>query len=232
MTDIPIIFSAPMVLGLLREVEQPGTGKTMTRRMLYSDREAKGEPPVIPGSATMMQNHRPPLCEFGHYWTLTGWHKVKACDRLWVRESVALRQDDADTPAKARHYAKYRASHHDSKPDDPMDYHRYPNKWTPSIHMPRIVSRLTLIVTGTKIERLQDISEADARAEGCPIDHNGIGYKPPTPEQDSWQGYGRYSFCLLWSSLHGRESWDANPWVVALSFRVILANIDDERAAA
>ncbi len=97
---------------------------------------------------------------------------------------------------------------------------------TPSIHMPRWASRLTLIVSAVKIERLQDISEADARAEGMPVDHDGNYYEPPAPEQDNWQGYARASFSLFWCRLNGPAAWTANPYVAAVSFFVHVVNVD------
>lgn len=89
-------------------------------------------------------------------------------------------------------------------------------KWRPSIHMPRWASRLTLTVTEVRVQRLQDISEEDAVAEGVSgSDWNGEGprYRP--------------AFHALWNSLHGPDAWDANPWVVAVSFTVRNGNIDE-----
>lgn len=221
MTDIPIIFSAPMITALLREVREPGIGKTMTRRLLYSDRVAKSG--IVPASATVHDRHRPPVCEFGHYWTLTGWHKVKAGDRLFVRESFsgpwALR---GERPSEWFKHGMVPPIWYwaDGEPED--------GDWTkpkPSIHCPRWASRLTLICTANKIERLQDISEADAKAEGAPLavaGHDVIGRIRTH----------RTGFVRLWGSLHGTESWLNNPWVVAVSFRPILANIDAPEAKA
>lgn len=107
-------------------------------------------------------------------------------------------------------------------------------KSRPSIHMPRWASRLTLIVEGVKVERLQEISEADAIAEGIKRNHHGNG--------DQWCDYPlgssaagwtdpRDSFESLWRSLHGPDAWAANPWVCAISFRTINANIDTAGAS-
>lgn len=79
-----------------------------------------------------------------------------------------------------------------------------------SIHMPRWASRLTLEVTGAKVERLKEISMEDARAEGF----GGLAVGETT-----W-------FRGVWESIHGPGAWEANPWVAALSFSVHKSNID------
>ncbi len=73
--------------------------------------------------------------------------------------------------------------------------------WTPSIHMPRWASRITLEITGVRVERLQDISAEDAAAEGL-TDRAKM-----------------HDFGVLWSSIYGDESWQANPWVWVIEFK-------------
>ncbi len=88
-----------------------------------------------------------------------------------------------------------------------------------SIHMPRWASRLTLHVTDVRVQRLQDISEADAVAEGCPArnDEELAGM-----EASGW-------FCSLWDDLYAKRApWASNPWVVAITFLPALGNIDGE----
>lgn len=87
----------------------------------------------------------------------------------------------------------------------------------PSIHMPRWASRLTLTVTDVRVQRLQEISEEDAQAEGVPP-FVWVGRHLDAPH--------RYNFQLLWDELHGPGSWDADPHVVALTFAVERRNID------
>ena len=82
-----------------------------------------------------------------------------------------------------------------------------PKKWRPSIHMPRWASRITLEVTGVRVERLQDISEADSVAEGIPSGE----VSPPDA--------GRFAYRLLWESINGPGSWGANPWVWVVELR-------------
>jgi hypothetical protein len=82
--------------------------------------------------------------------------------------------------------------------------------WRPSIHMPRWASRITLLVTGVRVERLQDISEADALAEGVPNSLHLPGGR-----------FARENFAHLWWTIHGDGAWEANPWVWAVEFKVL-----------
>ena len=88
--------------------------------------------------------------------------------------------------------------------------------------MPRWASRLTLTVTDVRVQRLQDISEADAVAEGCDA-VLALTIKRPN---GAHPGNPRECYCDLWNSLHGHGAWDANPWVVAVTFTVQRGNID------
>jgi len=89
-----------------------------------------------------------------------------------------------------------------------------------SIHMPRWASRITLEVTGVRVERVQDISEADARAEGitdggctnCGNPEPSCGCLNPSPN-------ARDAFCNLWGQINGEKSWHENPWVWAVEFK-------------
>lgn len=91
------------------------------------------------------------------------------------------------------------------------------NKWRPSIFMPRWASRITLEIIKIRVERLQDITEEDAIAEGIEI------IAPNDPFGRKWRNYydrtpeafsdPRKSYRSLWESINGKDSWDANPWV-------------------
>lgn len=91
-------------------------------------------------------------------------------------------------------------------------------RWRPSIHMPRWASRITLEITGVRVERLNDISDEDAKAEGVPKSH-----KFPdtylTPKGDFADA--DIAFQRLWESIHGEENWQANPWVWVIEFKRI-----------
>lgn len=113
-----------------------------------------------------------------------------AGDQLWVRETWGFNPDHPGVIGRVC----YRA--------DPG--HRYDGiKWKPSIHMPRLASRITLEVTEVRVERLQDISIADCIAEGIP---RGGGIE-------------KREYRELWERINGASSWDANPWVWVVSFR-------------
>jgi hypothetical protein len=91
-------------------------------------------------------------------------------------------------------------------------------RWTPSIHMPRWASRLTLRITDVRVQRLQEISEADARAEGAPLELRLLDSVRLGATASHTGGFER-----LWESIHGPDSWAANPWVWVIEFRRIEA---------
>jgi hypothetical protein len=93
------------------------------------------------------------------------------------------------------------------------DYIGIKKRWKPSIHMPRAASRITLEITGVRVERLQDISGADALAEGITL-HPNHRNKPRDNICGPVQTYRD-----LWEKINGPGSWEANPWVWAVSFK-------------
>jgi len=138
-------------------------------------------------------------------------------DRLWVREPFCLahpesnRIDDGRPTRADGRWCFYLATEPDIEASE--DDARSP--WKPSIHMPRWASRITLEVLSVRVERLQDISEEDARAEGvCAIDLPGALDDVPL-------AMPRDRFAVLWSKISGPESWEANPWVWVVTFRVL-----------
>ncbi len=178
---------------------------------------------------------------------INGWRQMlRACpygqpgDRLWVRETFAdLRgtgiehRPDPSGPLKRYAFAA------DHPPGSNGDEARkeFGVKWKPSIHMPRAASRITLEITGLRVERLQGISEADSVAEGIERITSGLAkggwYRGPLrgdgasivqqAGHDSKipTAHPRLAYQALWESINGPESWDANPWVWVVEFQPI-----------
>jgi hypothetical protein len=184
MTDRPIIFSAPMVRALI------DGRKTQTRRLMpHQDALKLAYAPIALGR---------------RIFNYAGEEEISRApytpgDRLWVREAWRARHDLNGTAPRDILPFQHRPIWFEADRDGPeygkrTDFGRLRS----GIHMPRWASRLTLTVTDVRVQRLQDISNDDAVAEGC-------------------TSYG--DFCGLWENLHGGpDAWDANPWVVALTF--------------
>jgi hypothetical protein len=202
-TDRPIIFSAPMIRALL------DGRKTQTRRVLKPSRKIT------------RLGYTDPLLRLdvlhGALWWWDGIHECVGAsqaypyatgDRLWVREAFRY---DAYPPLSWSHWpVHYEADgNRDTREGMGAD-----SRLRSPIHMPRWASRLTLIVTDVRVQRLQEIDRGDAMDEGCPFPNMAHGKDP------------RHWFNYLWNSLHGPDAWDANPWVVALTFTVHRCNID------
>lgn len=202
MKERPILFSGAMVRALLNG------SKTQTRRvvkpapMMMTDRRTEswaGQP-----SALMRLLKQSGKCyPYG-----------QPGDRLWVRETFAhgihamAAKRDEDGPFV------YAAT------DQPQA--RLQDKWKPSIFMPRCASRLTLEITRVRVEQLQDISEADAMAEGCTKNHNGYFWGGPLKAGGLKQmATATDAYRTLWESINGAGSWDLNPWCWCVEFRRI-----------
>lgn len=125
-------------------------------------------------------------------------------DRLWVRETfyADVTQAEFEDVLHDGTGIYYRAT----------EIHPHLFRWRPSIHMPRWASRITLEVVSVRVERLNDISEEDAIAEGCPYGVGGWMVDPAV---------GDKQFPTLWESINGPGSWDANPWVWVREFKRI-----------
>ena len=226
MTDRPILFSAPMVHALL------GGRKTQTRRAL-----------------------NPQPYEFPHpddgrrIWNASGavggrisisdralldlHRKPKPGDRLYVREhwrtTLAFEDLRPSQMTAAHTRIKYEAGGLiDLKGKKIPNFHE--GRFRQGMHMPRWASRLTLIVTDVRVERLQAISEADAVAEGCfKGKASGRVFASAAAMHlggDEWAN-ARDWYADLWEVINGPGAWDANPWVAAYTFTVIPKNIDE-----
>ncbi|HAU5716199.1 hypothetical protein ABNU44_14050 [Serratia marcescens] len=210
MKERPVIFNGEMVRAIL------DGRKTQTRRVV-SDRHLHlidvasqvGECyPLESGiDHANSQSYYREHCPFG-----------QVGDRLWVRETFAGHyldddqiQDIKDGRCKAKCLCEYRADYGDDA--------ECADGWTPSIHMPRWASRITLEITAVRVERLNDISQEDAQVEGMEL----TGWVPSYSNPDNAgfdETFTPYdNFAMLWQSIYGEESWSANPWVWVIEFR-------------
>lgn len=235
----PILFSGAMVRALL------AGSKTQTRRIVKPQPDSVkdfgrlipyrlAKPPADMPSATL---HTPILCPYG----VPG-------DLLIVREAHAL------VPASA--YRMSEGVHQTVNPTDPYQaaiyaagWDRSIPKWRPSIHMPRWACRLTLEITEVRVERLQDISAADAIAEGiyrvdpdaddlangctpddfvymAPGTRQGWGMTKEERAREQWGPDPVFAYRCLWEAINGPGSCSSNPWVWAVSFKVHQQNVD------
>jgi hypothetical protein len=221
MKEHPILFSAPMVQAIL------AGRKTQTRRIVKKNppfQNDGGEFEWYPGGrragfhASMGTNTR---YEVPNGWAASWCPYGRDGDRLWVKETFA----------RERRMIFYRADHtmvsgdwKNLRPEllaemekldptvvemtkcRPID--QPPAKWRPSIFMPHWASRITLEISAVRVERLQDISDEDAVAEGM-----------QTYQDNPNMHFPHEQFMCLWMSINGEKSWDENPWVWVLEFK-------------
>lgn len=231
MAERPIIFSASMVRALLEG------RKTQTRRLAWRWVKDRNQRHLNDDDADGCHQPSP-------------WQRVKPGDLIWVREAVQADEDDErfgivryladgfetriqDTPQAREDWLRL----YTYRTDDPAAG----GKTVPPIHMPRSASGITLRVTTVRVERLQDISEPDAIAEGleCLSKDQGRVWKWGLPGRDGLPGADdggwpwtmwcighKPAFASLWDSLHGPDAWAANPEVVVMHFDVLHGNID------
>ena len=185
MKERPILFSAAMVRAILSNT------KTQTRR-------------VVKPQPTELQSETGGPCA-GCGAVVNSRHRVGGT-RLWVRETWAAPHAYDHLPPRL---IPQDARIHYAATED-----RGGLLWRPSIHMPRWASRITLEVTSVRVERLQDISEADALAEGVTEDGSLV-----TDLAGNDRGGAFAAFATLWEVINGADSWDDNPWVWAIEFR-------------
>lgn len=197
MTERPVLFSAPMVRAILA-----GT-KTQTRRVVKPQPEERLH-------AIWKRFPHQSGCPYG----VPG-------DRLWVRETWApfefcYEQRPSDLPRGIK--IVYLA---DQKQRLSGDTYR------PSIHMPRWASRLTLEVVSVRVERVQEISEADAIAEGIAVDE--CNHVVREPHDINWGG-AVAEYGTLWNKINGKRAgcaWEDNPWVWVVEFKNRLGLLRD-----
>ncbi|WP_368765613.1 hypothetical protein [Klebsiella oxytoca] len=146
----------------------------------------------------------------------------KPGDRIWVREIFRVHSRATDFATLV-----YKASVRNSwteqthrVPVSVCNKPATPEKWTPSLHMPRWASRILLEITDVRVERLNAISENDAQAEGVGKLRGGF-WQHYQPGWTQHQLSARGSFVTLWKSIYGEESWNSNPWVWVIEFKRI-----------
>ena len=224
MTERPILFSGEMVRAILA-----GT-KTQTRRIITPQPETAGV--RHPKFEIPNWNDRAPYAPG---------------NRLWVRETFYV-----PAAGSTEFGIGYRADHPTGDlsdgdggynfrafSDDPeqageqwkwVQMHCNAERWRPPIHMPRWASRITLEVVSVRPERLQDITEEDAHAEGCvataitpehtaSIDDSRMHALSKALEGGSLTT--RLDFQFLWDSMYGPSAWDTNPWVWRIEFNIV-----------
>lgn len=243
MKERPIIFNAPMVRALL------AGKKTQTRRVVklpHQNPLGQWGPITMggPGGGRTSEGNEVPAhgC-IGHSRTgeIISYPNGQIGDQLWVREAYSGPYECTGAPPREWWSGVPIWYWADGNPEH--------GDWTkpkPGMHMPRWASRITLEITDVRVQRLQDISEADARAEGCEaspfpgpcwqgyrkaedgylLQQQAVGKVPP-----DWMFEPRpmrpvkhldisaiAEYRLLWAAINGHDSWDKNPWVWAISF--------------
>jgi hypothetical protein len=261
MKDKPILFSAPMVRALLNG------SKTMTRRIVKPQPEYVGcvsplrDPHLVdrmyrlPGDPShisytlgaILDRIKPPYAVGDTLWAREAWRFTPEwmpgesnlcgcgdgeCNECWQSPAVlevAIDYSDAEAQlvnAPEHYVARYQDS------DGLMI-----GKWRPSIHMPRWASRISLLVTEVRVERVQDISINDALKEGiiCPacgyrsvdaseqMDHALCvsGWLKASKAKDVGDHPAIAAFRTLWDSIHGPGAWERNDWVWVVGFEVV-----------
>ncbi|HGH0375279.1 TPA: hypothetical protein ACJHE1_004371 [Yersinia enterocolitica] len=222
MNEKPILFNSEMVNAIL------GGRKTQTRRVisektlhLFGVAASAGECHPLEICDQRSQSCYLDFCSLG-----------KPGDQLWVREAYRMAKSlDAHSPSVV---AELSLNAGYKRPWAPIQLEADGTrigKWTgfdtppalteagklrPSLHMPRWASRINLLITGVRVERLNDISQEDAQAEGMEL----TGWRPTYSDPDSGgECETPYdNFAELWISIYGEESWQANPWVWVINF--------------
>jgi hypothetical protein len=231
----PVLFSGPMVRAILEG------RKTQTRRVVKPQPVDDGRPPVVwnPKSAAIdgmkVQNYPSPYGYRG--------------DRLWVRETwrtwaaplpvegqemedlgigIEYLADDGMTGLLDTDHIPYEQLYRLAcQYQSDMEKSGRPRS-RPYIHLPRWASRLLLEITDVRVERLQDISEEDAIAEGLYAwDGHGKRYYG-IQHADVWETDPRKTFARLWDSINGKKHpWSSNPYVGVVTFRPISPTVSD-----
>ena len=213
MRERPILMSAPMVRASMRDVDP----KTQTRRVIPAP-WLDANPETETGRAVLIAS-----CRYG----VVG-------DRLWVREAAWIAPprfgDDVDATHRDMdgrlRFVGYDADMNDDSRGTARDYGV---RKTPSIHMPRWASRLTLEIASVRVERVQSISDADARAEGVALGQRPCSYVGRCNSGRCPAHNYVPAFAALWDETNGARpgcSWADDPWVFAIEFRRLPPDVE------
>lgn len=201
MKQTPLLYKAEMVRSILCDA------KTQTRRIVKDAALDWLETGFNPDFVAQKDNG---LSPYGY-----------AGDRLWVKETH-WRDDEDGSILYAADKDSFELIQQNKRETGLKKYN-----WKPSIFMRREYSRINLEITGLRIERLQDISESDAIAEGVELDAMPAN-KSKTSAECLWRDYtcaavsmpsAKESYRTLWESINGAGSWDLNPWVWVIEFK-------------
>jgi hypothetical protein len=213
MKERPILFSTEMVKAILEE------RKTQTRRIM--------KPQPIHNNGWWVWEGTRPKAKYNSGLTAANYPPNKWLhpptspygipgDRLWVRETFLVER------SQHKDFYEYKADYSNTFAGDVC--------WKPSIFMPREACRILLEVTDVRVERLYDITEEDARAEGItdvefypdegfPL---SIGHMMGKDDGKTMLHTTRVNaYAALWESINGEGSWDKNPWVWVISFKIL-----------
>lgn len=240
--ESPLFFNAPMVRAVL------DGRKSQTRRIMdpqpeiHPDSEGKHWWPAKAFQSMLTIED----CALPGYEDLAG----NACplggrgDRLWVREATEIDKQTSDAVVLSRYCADrapvLMSGCDDAKFNGTIAHWDYSRRTRPSIHMSRWACRLVLEIASVRVERLQNISEADAVAEGVGIvtDHMkassayGMYYCPMPDGKIHYSDSAVELLKRLWLMIYGVESWDANPWVWVLEFKRITGKNEPKKPAS
>ena len=225
MKERPILFSAPMVRAIL------AGSKTQTRRVVKALHPDCHESFIRKDDGLFGWRD-----QFGRFMQAFPCPYGQPGERLWVRENGWERPDR--TPKMMREGADTWAPYYfdadyefDATRDNEFaEFKEWGFKRRPSIHMPRWASRILLEITAVRVDRLQDISEADAVAEGCRPDA-GLHGDDDMAVYFTSQAFDNAAvricatpmpvvrYAVLWKSINGAGSWAANPWVWVVEFK-------------
>lgn len=209
--QIPILFSTAMVQAIL------DGRKTMTRRIVSGNpNNVTWNPIVVNGHGGWCDDHgRPVKCRYGN-----------VGDVLWVRETFlsgykmedgSFVYDENDDKIPVIFYKADGEGFQWYSGDSDFPVENKP--WKPSIHMPKAVARIWLEVVNVRVERLHDISQEDAKAEGVWYSDTDETYYNYLTNEFCCDA--KCSFMTLWEKINGKDSWDANPWVWVVEYKVL-----------